>query len=76
MAAIVCNMQAVATKKPEHEVTAEWVMDNAQDPYELLDVVIAQVNKNNMIVRFASFFLQMLPLIQRASNLASTPQAQ
>lgn len=71
LAAIVCNMQAVAEKRPEDKITVEWVEEVAEDPFQLVNIVVAQINKNNMIVKFASFFLQMLPLLQRVQALAS-----
>ena len=71
LTSLVCNMQAITEKRREDEVTAEWVEDVAEDPFQLVNIVAAQITKNNMIVKFASFFLQMLPMFQKVHSLVA-----
>lgn len=61
MVEIVCNMAVI--KDPTQHVTKEWIEDNAESPFELLNIVLAQINKNKMIVQFAHFFAQVLPML-------------
>lgn len=60
MVEIVCNM---GISDPTQHITKEWVEDVAESPFELLDIVLKQINKNKMIVQFASFFAQLLPIL-------------
>lgn len=62
MAEIVCNMEAIKAKDESNLVTAQWIEDNVESPFELINIVLTQVNKNNMIVEFASFFARVLPI--------------
>lgn len=67
MVQIVCNMERIAANKNETNlITDEWVEDHADNPFELIDIVLRQVNKNKMIVQFASFFAQVLPMFMGA----------
>lgn len=62
MVEIVCNMGAIKEERLADLVSVKWVEDNATSPFELVNIVLMQVQKNNMIVEFASFFAQVLPL--------------
>jgi hypothetical protein len=73
MVEIVCNMKPLREEKLGELVTAQWVEDNAQSPFELINIVLAQVNKNKMIVQFADFFAQVLPIF--LSKRPATDQA-
>lgn len=68
---IVCNMAATREDRVEDFVTAKWVEDNASSPFQLVNIVLAQVSKNNMIVEFASFFAQALPILLRQRTTTS-----
>jgi hypothetical protein len=63
MCCVVCNQQAIKEKTPETMVDPQWVKDHAADPFELIGIVFKQINKNQMISRFAAFFAQILPMI-------------
>ena len=63
MVQIVCNMEKLAADKNAKDlVTVDWIEDVAEDPFVLIDIVLRQINKNQMISKFASFFAQLLPM--------------
>lgn len=62
MVELVCNMKAIRDEQFDDLVTAKWVEDHAETPFELVDIILKQVHKNNMIAQFADFFVQVLPL--------------
>lgn len=61
MVSIVCNMEATVTENQDLKVTPEWVKKHASTPWQLADIVMKQVAKNNIIGDFASFFVQTIP---------------
>jgi hypothetical protein len=63
MAALVCNQQARQNEKAEDKVTPEWVKKNARTPFELVAIVMKQIDKNKMISDFADFFVQIFPMM-------------
>jgi hypothetical protein len=69
MAQLVCNMQAVVNERPDQEVSVEWVKKNGKTPFNLAKIVMAQMQKNQMIEDFASFFVRMLPTLMQMQKL-------
>ncbi len=63
MVEIICNMKSLREERVDDVVDNIWVEKNAQSPFQLVNIVLLQVNKNNMIVDFASFFAEILPLL-------------
>lgn len=77
MVRIICNMQTIAETPagqhvdPSKLVTTEYVKKNAKTPWQLAQIVMLQVSQNNIISDFASFFVQVLPLMGAVQNLTS-----
>jgi hypothetical protein len=70
LAAIVCNMSG------GDKVDAKWVVSHAKDPYTLVSIVMLQIAQNNMIAQFASFFVQVVPMLMGKSLTEATPESQ
>lgn len=58
MACIVCGTN-------DKTITVEWVKKSAKTPFKLAAVVMQQVERNNIIGDFMSFFAQVLPTMQK-----------
>lgn len=75
MACIVCNQQALHEKDESLAVTAAWVKKHAKTPFELVSIVLKQVNKNQMIKDFSDFFVQMLPMVGMVMQMTKSKTA-
>ena len=76
MAVIVLNMEErVAAESagrptdPAKLVDVAWVKKNARNPMALAGIVMKQIAKNNMIMDFLDFFVQVLPTVMQLSHM-------
>lgn len=76
MAVIVLNMEervaadsAGRPTDPAKLVDIAWVKKNAKNPMVLATVVMKQIAKNNMIMDFLDFFVQVLPTVMQLSQM-------
>lgn len=76
MVAIICNMEAIVSEDPTKRVDALWVKKHAKTPWQLADIVMKQVAKNNIIGDFASFFVQTIPGLMALGIAKKTPAQQ
>lgn len=72
MTALVCNQEAIHNEQLDKKVTTAWIKKNAKTPFELVGIVMKQIDKNKMITDFANFFVQIFPMITAATS--SEPQ--
>jgi hypothetical protein len=66
---LVCNTEARQKEEKSLEVTEKFVRKNLKDPIQAVEIIMLQANKNQMISRIGSFFVQYLPQFQMAKNL-------
>jgi hypothetical protein len=66
---LVCNTEARQKEDKSLEVTEKFVRKHLKDPMQAVEIVMLQVNKNEMISRIGSFFVQYLPQFQKAKSL-------
>lgn len=67
LACLVCNQTDPSITK---EDVKKWsVQGSPKGPFKLAEIVLKQIDQNKIIADFASFFGQMLPMIQAALNL-------
>jgi hypothetical protein len=76
MAVIVLNMEErVAAESagrptdPAKLIDIAWVKKNAKNPMVLAGIVMKQIAKNNMIMDFLDFFVQVLPTVMQLSQM-------
>lgn len=55
------EMVAVVCRQTTPEITAQWVIDNAKSPFELVGIVMQQVGVNQMIQDIGRFFKILMP---------------
>lgn len=72
MAALICNQQAIQEEREQDKVTSAWVKKHVKSPFEIVRIVMKQINKNKMISEFADFFVQILPLMGAVMGNQST----
>lgn len=58
------EMVRITCNQTDPTVTVEQVKEWGGDPFTLCAIVMKQIARNNMIARFASFFVQALPLMK------------
>lgn len=57
------EMTQIALRQTESTITIAEIKETARSPFALVNVVLAQVKKNNVIADFVSFFAQVAPLL-------------
>jgi len=67
MVAICCNMSL--KKEGAELVDAAWVIEHAEDPFQLAGIALKQIIQNKMIERATSFFENLLPLTKKLMSL-------
>lgn len=57
------EMVAIICRQTDETVTAAWVVDVAESPFDLIAIIMRQIDTNKMVEKIARFFVSMRPLL-------------
>ncbi len=65
MVRIICNAEAIAKDDESLKVDVQWIKKSCTGPFELVYIIMKQINKNQFISQFADFFVQVAPVLMK-----------